>query len=262
MTDTGTLHRLFDMSGRVVIITGGSRGLGRQIASALGEFGAQIVIVARRQAELDEAAEALRLEGVAVDAVAADLGKEGAAESLVSQVLARHGRIDVLVNNAGTTWGAPAEDYPDEGWEKVMQLNVTGLFRLARAVAKAAFIPSARGVMLNIASVEGLRGHHPRMAGTIAYNAAKGAVVNMTRALAAEWGPRGIRVNAIAPGYFPSKMTDATLGEHGDYLLDQTPLGKLGGADDLKGAALLLSSDAGGHISGQILAVDGGASAI
>jgi NAD(P)-dependent dehydrogenase (short-subunit alcohol dehydrogenase family) len=256
------LADLFDLSGQVAIVTGGSRGLGFQVAAALAEFGAHVVIVARKQAELDEAVAALRAEGYAASAIAADLGREGAAAALVAEVMRAHGRIDILVNSAGTTWGAPAEDYPDDGWNKVMQLNVTGLFTLIRAAANAAFLPAGRGSVLNIASVEGMSGHHPRMTGTIAYNAAKGAVVNLTRALAAEWGPRGIRVNAIAPGYFPSKMTAATLDTHRDYILSQTPLGKLGGPADLKGTALLLASDAGGHITGQIVVVDGGASVI
>jgi len=200
---------------------------------------------------------------IAAEAIAGDLATRDAAEALVQQILSRHHRLDILVNNAGASWGAPAQDYPDEGWDKVMALNITGAFALARAAARHAFLPKARGgTILNIASVEGLGGHHPRMTGTIAYNTAKGAVINMTRALAAEWGPFAIRVNALAPGYFPSKMTDATLGQHGAYLLDHTPLGKLGGPSDLKGAALLLASDAGGHITGQILVVDGGASII
>lgn len=258
----GRLATLFDLSGRIAVVTGGSRGLGFQVAAALAEFGAHVVLVARKQSELDAAVAALRHDGLAADSLAIDLGAEGAAASLVHDIMERHGHIDILVNSAGATWGAPAEDYPDEGWNKVMHLNVTSLFGLIRAVTVAAFLPAGRGSVINIASVEGLGGHHPSMTGTIAYNTAKGALVNMTRALAAEWGPRGIRVNAIAPGYFPSKMTAGTLEQHGDYILGQTPLGKLGGPDDLKGAALLLASDAGGHITGQIVVIDGGASVI
>jgi len=173
-----------------------------------------------------------------------------------------YGRIDVLVNNAGANWGAPAEQYPLESWNKVLELNVTSLFLVTQAVAQRAFLPQGRGVVVNLASTEGLQGHHPSFPGTIAYNTAKGAVINMTRALAAEWGPRNIRVNAIAPGYFPSKMTAGTIAEHGDVLIEQTPLGKLGGETDLMGAALLLASDAGGHITGQTIVVDGGTTII
>lgn len=254
-----TLAGLFDLTGRVALVTGGSRGLGLQIARALAEYGASVALVARKQADLDAAVAAL---GGSARAFAADLGTAEAAAALTGRVMAEFGRIDILVNNAGATWGAPAEDYPLAGWNKVIDLNVTGLFLLTQAVARAAFLPQGKGSVVNIASIEGLRGHHPDQPGTIAYNTAKGAVINMTRALAAEWGPRGIRVNAIAPGYFPSKMTAGTLDAHGPALLHRTPLGKLGGETDLMGPALLLASDAGGHITGQTIVVDGGTTII
>lgn len=262
MSSIGTLSRLLDLTDRVALITGGSRGLGLQIASALSEFGASLALVARKQADLDAAVEQFGAAGRSAVGFVANLGSPGAASELTERVMERFGRIDVLVNNAGATWGAPAEDYPLEGWNKVMDLNVTGLFLLTQAVARHAFLKQGKGAVINVASVEGLQGHHPDRPGTIAYNTAKGAVVNMTRALAAEWGSRNIRVNALAPGYFPSKMTKAILEQHTDELLRQTPLGKLGGETDLMGAALLLASDAGGHITGQTLVVDGGTSII
>ncbi|MDR3449753.1 MAG: SDR family oxidoreductase [Alphaproteobacteria bacterium] len=252
------LRELFDLSGRVAIITGGSRGLGFQIAEALGEFGAHPVLVARRADELDAAVAALAGQGITASAIAADLGPTGAAVDLVARVLDDFGRIDILINNAAATWGARAEDYPDEAWDKVVNLGMTGAFKLSREVAKRAFIPAGRGVIVNVASIEGLAGHPASRLGTIAYNAAKGGVINMTRALAAEWGPKSIRVNAIAPGFFPSKMTAATVAAHMADLVERTPLGKLGGEGDLKGAALLLASDAGGHMTGHTLVVDGG----
>ena len=255
---TGVLSQLFDLSGRVAIVTGGSRGLGLQIARALAEYGAAVALVARKQNELDAAVESLTAEGRTAVGFAADLGLPDAAQTVTARVLERFGRIDILVNNAGAAWGAPAEEYPPEGWNKVMDLNVTGLFLLTQAVAREAFLKQGKGAVVNLASIEGLQGHHNSQLGTIAYNTAKGAVINMTRALAAEWGPKNIRVNAVAPGYFPSKMTMATLGEHGEEMLRQTPLGKLGGDTDLMGPALLLASDAGGHITGQIFVVDGG----
>jgi NAD(P)-dependent dehydrogenase (short-subunit alcohol dehydrogenase family) len=259
----GVLSGLFDLTGRVAVVTGGSRGLGLQIASALGEFGASLALVARKQADLDAAVEKLTREGRTAVGFVADLGKTSeAAASLTARVMERFGRIDVLVNNAGATWGAPAEDYPLEAWNKVIDLNVTGLFLLTQAVARSAFLKQGKGAVINVASVEGLQGHHPDRPGTIAYNTAKGAVVNMTRALAAEWGPRNIRVNALAPGFFPSKMTKVLLEKHGDEVLRETPLGKLGGDTDLMGAALLFASDAGGHITGQTLVIDGGANII
>ena len=257
-----TLASLFDLSGQIAVITGGSRGLGLQVAEALGEFGAHVVLVARRQAELDEAVAALVTKGVSAQAIAADLSGAASARSLVEAVLGEHGKLDILVNNAGATWGAPAEDYPLDGWNKVIDLNLTGVFLLSQAAAKLSMIPRHGGRILNMASVEGLKAHPSSMPGTVAYNASKGAVVNMTRALAAEWGPHGITVNALAPGYFPSKMTRGIIVEHESEMLAHTPLGKLGGPDDLKGAALLLASAAGGHITGQTLAIDGGWTAI
>ena len=256
------LSRLFDLTGQVALVTGGSRGLGLSIAEALGEYGARIVITARKQAELDEAVAGLRARGIAAEAIAADIGAAGAAQQIVADTMSRHGRIDILVNNAGATWGAPAADHPEAAWRKVVDVNLTGLFLLSQAVAKAAMIPVRAGKILNLASVEGLRGHHWDMPPTVAYSASKGAVVNLTRALAAEWGPHNINVNALAPGWFPTKMTHGTLAQHEEKIFSRTPLGRLGGPDDLKGAALLLCSAAGQHISGQILAVDGGASAI
>jgi NAD(P)-dependent dehydrogenase (short-subunit alcohol dehydrogenase family) len=257
------LVSLFNLCGRTAIITGGSRGLGLQIAAALGEFGASLLLVSRKQADLDAAAATLDSQGIAASTLAADLGAdESAVDFLVTAALRRFGTIDILVNNAGTTWGAPAEEYPMEGWNKVIRLNLTALFRLSQAVARASMLPRRTGAILNVASTEGLSGHHPDLPGTAAYNAAKGGVVNLTRALAAEWGGRGVRVNALAPGHFPSKMTAELMAKSADRLLDLIPLKKFGGPDDLKGAALLLVSEAGAHITGQILAVDGGASAI
>lgn len=189
---TKSLRTLFDLSGQVALITGGSRGLGLQIAEALGEFGATPVLEARKGEELAKAVKHLAHLDIRAGAVPADLGRPDAPVRVVDNVMEQFGRIDVLVNNAGATWGAPAEEYPPDAWAKVLNLNlnlnVTGLFLLTQAVARSSFIPEGRGKVVNIASTEGLGGHHPRMAGTVAYNASKGAVVNMTRALVAEWG--------------------------------------------------------------------------
>jgi gluconate 5-dehydrogenase len=255
------LHTLFDLTGRVALVTGGSRGLGLQIAEALGEFGATVVLAARKADELDEAVAHLGGLGVNARAVPADLRQQASAGVLVDAVMATYGRIDILVNNAGATWGAPAEEHTPEQWRRVMDVNVDGLFYLTQAVARASMIPRCAGRIVNIASIAGLKGHMDS-AGTIAYNTSKGAVVMLTKALAAEWGRHGITVNAIAPGWFPSRMTRGTLAEHGEDFARNTPLGKLGGPDDLKGVALLFASDAGGHVTGQVLAVDGGVSVI
>jgi gluconate 5-dehydrogenase len=256
-----SLKELFDLSGRVALVTGGSRGLGLQIAEALGEAGARVVLAARKQHELDGAVAHLAGLGVAAFAVATDLRSPEAAEALAGEVMERYGRIDILVNNAGATWGAAAEDHTPEQWRRVMGLNVDSMFYLSQSVGRLSMIPNAYGRIINIASVAGLKANAgPTF--TIAYNTSKGAVVHHTRALAAEWGPHNITVNAIAPGWFPSKMTEATLARSGEAFAARTPLRKLGDADDLKGLAVLYASAAGGHITGQTVAVDGGASLI
>ena len=252
---------LFDLEGKVALVTGGSRGLGLQMAEALGEMGARVAITARKLAELDEAAARVRGAGVEVLTVAADLGQLDGIPAVVEQVLARFGAVDVLVNNAGATWGAPAEDHPAEAWRKVMSLNVDAMFFLTQAVGKRSMIPRRAGKVINVASIAGLGGNPPDMT-TIAYNTSKGAVVNFTRALAAEWGKYGINVNAICPGFFPSRMSRGILSRIEGAVVASTPLGRLGGEEDLKGAVVYLASEASRHVTGQYLAVDGGASIV
>jgi gluconate 5-dehydrogenase len=256
------LHDLFDLSAQVAVVTGGSRGLGLQIAEALGEFGARVVLVARKPAELAAAEESLRQHGADAASFPCDLSQAGAAGGLCDWIAAHYPQVDILINNAGTSWGAPTIDHPLEGWQKVMAINLTSIFLLTQAVGRRWMVPARRGKIVNIASIEGLRGHHPDLVGTIGYNTAKGGLINFTRALAAEWGPFGITVNALAPGYFPSKLTAVTLDKHEAQLVAGTPRGRLGGPQDLKGAALLFASDASAHINGQILAIDGGFTAI
>lgn len=259
-----SVKALFDLTGKVALVTGGSRGLGLQMAEALGEMGAKVAIAARKPAELDAAAAELSAKGIDVLAVPADLGDPSGQSSvkLVDAVLARFGRIDILVNNAGATWGAPAEDYPPAAWDKVMTLNIDSLFRLSQDVGKRALIPQGGGKIINIASIAGLGGNPPPLGMfTIAYNTSKGAVVNFTRALAAEWGRYNINVNAICPGFFPSKMSQGLLDRFSQHVVEATPLGRLGGEEDMKGAVVFLASEASRHVTGQLLAIDGGVSA-
>jgi gluconate 5-dehydrogenase len=250
-----------DLSGKVAVITGGSRGLGLQMTEALGELGAKVAITARKQHELDAAAEQLSAQGIDVLTCSADLSRFETIPTVVDRVIERFGRIDILVNNAGTTWGAPAEDHPADAWHKVLNLNVNALFFLTQLVAKRCMIPNRWGKVINVASVAGLMGNPPGM-DTIAYNTSKGAVVNFTRALAAEWGKYNINVNAICPGVFPTKIAKVLVDTMSDMILATTPLGRMGGPEDLKGLVALFASEAGRHITGQWVAVDGGASVI
>lgn len=258
-----SLRQLLSLEGRTALVTGGSRGLGLQIAAGLGEMGARVLISARKPEELEAACAQLRAQGVAAEWVAADGAREADVERLASEAIHRLGHVDILVNNAGATWGAPAEDHPLEAWDKVMNLNIRGVFLLTQAIGKRSMIPRHYGRIVNVASIAGLAGNPPGTMTTLAYNTSKGALINFTRALAGEWGRHGITVNALAPGFFPSKMTAGTLAAAGEAALARyAPLQRIGGDEDLKGAALLFASDAGRHITGQVLAVDGGMSAV
>jgi len=259
---TRTVQQLFDLEGRTALITGGSRGLGLQLAHALGEAGARVMLSARKEGELEEAVADLQAVGIDARWIAADCAKEEDVRKLADQTFERMGNVDILVNNAGAAWGAPAEEHPVEAWDKVMNLNIRGYFILAQQVAKRSMIPRKTGRIINVASIAGLGGNPVGM-NTLAYNTSKGAVITFTQALACEWGKYGINVNAICPGFFPSKMTKGTLERIGvDKLAENAPLRRLGDDEDLKGLTVLYASDAGKHITGQWLAVDGGVSVI
>ena len=254
-----SVKTLLDLSGRVALVTGGSRGLGLQIAEALGEMGAKLAISARKKNELDEAVTRL---GGGASAFVADIGQRAAIAPLAEAVLKKFGKVDILVNNAGATWGAPAEQHPLEAWDKLVNVNLSGAFVLTQIIALQSMIPARWGRIINVASIAGLMGQDPRFAPTAAYTATKHGLVGLTRQLAAEWGVHGITVNAICPGFFPSKMTRATLDSAGALIKEWTPTRRFGGDEDLKGLAVLLASEASRHITGQAIAVDGGASVI
>jgi NAD(P)-dependent dehydrogenase (short-subunit alcohol dehydrogenase family) len=249
---------LFELGGKVALVTGGSRGLGLQIAKGLGEMGARIAISARKPAELEEAKADLESHGIDAFTVTHDLSKLDQIPALVDAVVAKFGAINILVNNAGASWGAKAEEHPLEAWNKVMTLNATSVFALSQAVANRCFIPQGSGNIIVIASTAALRaGMHMHV---VAYHSSKAAALHLTRALAAEWGHYNIRVNAICPGFFPSKMASVLLESVGAEVIARTPLGRIGGDTDLQGAAVYLASEASRHVTGQYIAVDGGAS--
>lgn len=257
-----TVQQLFDLSGKTALVTGGSRGLGLQMAHALGEAGAKVMLSSRKAEDLEQAVAELQDAGIDARWIAADCAKEAEIERLANETLHRMGDVDILVNNAGATWGAPAEDYPISAWDKVMDLNVRGYFLLSQAIAKKSMIARRSGRIINVASIAGLNGN-PAFMKTIAYNTSKGAVINFTRTLGAEWGAYNITVNAICPGFFPSKMSAGLISAVGeDKMASGAPLKRLGDDEDLKGVCLLFASDAGKHITGQWLAVDGGVSAV
>lgn len=254
------IQQLFNLTGKSALVTGGSRGLGLQMAHALGEAGARVMISSRKASDLEEAVAQLQSAGIDARWIAADCAQEEDIHRLADETLERMGAVDILVNNAGAAWGAPAEDHPIAAWDKVMNLNIRGYFILSQRIAKRSMIARRSGRILNVASIAGLGGNPPEMQ-TIAYNTSKGAVINFTRALACEWGKYNITVNAICPGFFPSKMTQGTLKALGeDRLAAHAPLRRLGDDEDLKGLTVLYASDAGKHITGQWLAVDGGVS--
>ncbi len=252
-----TVRQLFELGGQVALVTGGSRGLGFQIASALGEMGAKVALCARSSEELERAAASLNAAGIETFAVACDLSKPDRVPIMVDEVLGRFGYIDILVNNAGTSWGGPAEELSLTAWDKVMRLNAGSVFQLSQLVANRCFIPRRAGNIIVIASIAALRTEAGMKA--VSYYASKGAALQLTRALATEWGPLGIRVNAICPGFFPSKMSSGLLEKIGASMIERTPLGRLGNDTDLMGAAVYLASAASRHVTGQYICVDGGA---
>jgi NAD(P)-dependent dehydrogenase (short-subunit alcohol dehydrogenase family) len=250
---------LFDLTGRVAIITGGSVGLGRQMAEGLAEMGANLVLCARKKERCERAAEELRALGVTTLALGCDVTNPASIQEVVDATVARFGRIDILINNAGTSWGAPAEEMRLESWNKVIQTNLTGTFLCSQAVGKV-MIGQGRGKIINIASIAGMGGS-PQELDAIGYAASKGGVITFTKDLARKWAVHGIRANAIAPGWFPTNMSGALIERNRENLLKTIPLGRFGSQQDLKGAAIFLASDASDFVTGHVLVVDGGQTA-
>lgn len=250
----------FDLSGRTALITGGGSGLGKDIASVLAQHGANIAVCSRKIEQCQQtAAEIEARYAVKARAYQCDVSSEGQVDRTVKEVLEDFERIDILVNNSGATWGEKVEDMPLEAWEKVLGVNVTGTFLMTKAIGRQ-MIHNGYGKIINIGSVAGLRAEPGKVLNAIGYSTSKAAVHHFTRDLARKWAEHGITVNAIAPGFFETKMTSHVIKKNRDYLEKSNPMGKIGDPDSLKGAALFLASRASDFITGQVIAVDGGSS--
>ena len=261
--------QLFDLTGRVAIVTGGATGLGRQMAEGLAEMGANVALCARKQERCQQAAVELQKLGVKAIALACDVKNPASVQEMVDATLSQFGRIDILINNAGISWGAPVEEMKLEDWTKVIETNLTGTFLCAQAVGRVMISQgrggdsrggSPTGKIINIASVAGLGGA-PAELPAIGYHASKGGVISFTKDLACKWAAHNIQVNAIAPGWFPTHMSQRVLEHHSELFLSHIPLRRFGNEHDLKGAAVFLASDASNYVTGHVLVVDGGQSA-
>jgi NAD(P)-dependent dehydrogenase (short-subunit alcohol dehydrogenase family) len=255
------LRDLFDLTGKVAIVTGGSRGLGLEMAEGLGEAGAAVVITARREPDLRQAEAHLQAKGIAVLAFQGSVAEPAAVEALVAATRERFGGIDILVNNAGVTWGAPTLDMPLDRWQYVIDTNLTGAWVLSQAVCRVMVAQGHGGRIINISSVGGLVGSPPSAMSAIGYSTSKAGVIGLTRTLATHMAEHGILVNAICPGFFPTKMSRGVLEKAGETIGQGVPLGRIGRPGELKGVAVFLASAASSYITGQVLPVDGGATA-
>lgn len=253
-----TVHikELFDLSGRVAIVTGGSRGLGREMAEGLAEAGASLMLCARREQWLTPTVNELRERGFRVEGMTCDVCDAVQVQAVIDATMAAYGRLDILVNNAGVSWGERPESMPLDKWQKVIDINLTGAFLFAQAAGRE-MLKREYGRIINISSVSGLQSS-PDGPHYVGYAASKAGLFGLTRELAATWGRQGIRVNAIAPGFFHSRLADTVI-EHAEPALKAlNPIPRVGDAGELKGVAVFLASDASNYITGQVIAVDGG----
>lgn len=252
-----TLMQLFDCSDKIALVTGGGRGLGRIMAESLAEAGAQVILCSRKVEALKETADKIQKSGHKSLSMALDVTNPEDVEQAVQKIMEMWGRIDILINNAGTSWGAPALDMPLDAWHKVIETNLTGTFLMSQRVGRE-MVGRKSGKIINIASVAGLGGSRPDVLDAVGYSASKAGIIALTKDLAVKWGPYGVTVNAIAPGFFPTKMTRVLLERHGEAILQQIPLGRFGTEDDIKGLIVFLSSRASEYMTGSIIVVDGG----
>jgi len=254
---------MFDLTGRTALITGGSRGLGLEFAEGLAQAGAKVWLSARREKWLLPALEQLRNAGFTAEGATCDVTNPDDVNRTIDQAIKAFGPLDILVNNAGVSWSAPAEDMPFDKWRMVLDTNLTGAFLFSQAAAKKSMIPNQFGRIINVASIAGLKGVMPSGIHYAAYVASKGGLIALTRELAAKWAQYNIRVNAISPGFFPSRMTEDVIAQRGeDAMSTSTPMRRIGRAGELKGVGVFLAADASNFITGQNIVVDGGRTAV
>ena len=257
------LNSLFDLQGRVALITGGSRGLGLEFAEGLAEAGAKVWLSARREQWLTPALAELRAAGFTAEGATCDVTKPDDVDRSVDMCIEKLGSLDILINNAGVSWSAPAEDMPYDKWRMVLDTNLTGALLFSQAAARKSMIPRQFGRIINVASIAGLKGTMPSGLHNAGYVASKGGLIALTRELAAKWAQYNIRVNAISPGFFPSRMTRDVIAERGeDAMSSSTPMRRIGRAGELKGVGVFLAGDASNFITGQNIVVDGGRSSV
>jgi NAD(P)-dependent dehydrogenase (short-subunit alcohol dehydrogenase family) len=252
---------LFRLDGKTAIITGGGRGLGQYFAEALSEMGANVVLCSRKLPACEQVAQGISANGRNALALACDVTRQEDGERVVAATQEQFGAIDILVNNSGATWGAPAEEMPLEKFQHVMDVNVKGTFLMSQLVGRTMIARGNGGTIINVASVAGLVGGHPKYMHAVGYHASKAAIINMTRDLATSWAQYNITVNAIAPGWFPTRMSQGLLARYEEVMLAGIPLARFGKPEDIKGAIVFLASPAAAYITGQTIVIDGGSTA-